>query len=448
MEWGWQCFEFGISFAEMVISCFFGAGLFEKKFVNMKDTAILLLYAFCGAGLLTLRENVLPVIPDFLPAVLIFSLYSCVICKAKVWLAVLWALINYVLMGVLVLTLDAFVVIASEQPLEDIYRRSDLRVIACVLTRILQMLFCELILKLRGLLPHQKRERKDGIKLIGIFIASGVILVVLWQARFHPSQNMVSYSVIFVSVVVLVFDFMVMFLDGVIAREKEEKKNLTVQNELVQMQLRNQNEIEAVYHEIRAIRHDMNGHLYAISGYLQGNECEKAQEYIRKIIGEVGRLEICQSGNSTIDSLIGSKTALARKYGIKVETDISVLESVKIRDEHLVTILANLYDNAIDACLKIEEWDRRYIRIKINIINQNLMIVFENSAIRPEQGEKGGTVWFTTKKDTLHHGFGLKNIDRTVKLYDGYCDRKWNKDMFICQIRLRNTAIGESEKSG
>ncbi len=445
MEWGWQCFEFGISFAEMVISCFFGARLFKKRFVNLKDMAILLLYALCGAGLLTLRETVLPVIPDFLPAVSIFFLYSCVICKAKVWLAFLWALINYVLMGVIVLSSDAFMLIAAAAPIEDMYRQSDLRVISCVLVRILQILFCEMILKLRGLLPHQERERKDGIKLIGIFIASSVILIVLWQARFYPSQNMVSYSVIFVSVVVLIFDFMVMFFDGVLAREREEKKNLTVQNELVQMQLRNQNEINAVYHEIRAIRHDMNGHLYAISGYLQGNDCEKAQEYIRKIIGEVSRLEICQSGNSIIDSLIGSKTAFARKSGIKVETDISVPESVKIRDEHLVTILTNLYDNAIDACLKIEEWDKRYIHVKIQLRNQNLVIYFENSAIRQAQAENGGT-WFTTKKDTLRHGFGLKNIDRVVELYEGYCDRKWNNNVFSCQIRLRNTAIGESEK--
>ena len=91
----WLVFESFISFLEMLTSCFFASGIFRKNLGQKKDVAVLFLFAFCGTVLLTLRElGILP-IPDYIPALVIFSLYAILICQSKWMTAFFWALINY-----------------------------------------------------------------------------------------------------------------------------------------------------------------------------------------------------------------------------------------------------------------------------------------------------------------------------------------------------------------
>ena len=55
--------------------------------------------------------------------------------------------------------------------------------------------------------------------------------------------------------------------------------------------------------------------------------------------------------------------------------------------------------------------------------------------------KKNGALYTTTKKkDAELHGYGMKNIDKTVKAYGGYCSRTIENGIFSCHIRMQNRA--------
>ena len=276
-----------------------------------------------------------------------------------------------------------------------------------------------------------EREDKKELSLIVISAVSIAILMALWNIEINLSQDFVLYTNIFICLLILVLNFIVLVFREILFREKFDNKKLKEYNQLIRMQLRGQGEVAEMYSNIRSLKHDMNNHLHTISGYMQTNEYERAEEYIQNIIGEISAMKLYQSGNPTMDALIGSKTTLAKAQNIQVDIEMSVPRELKMAPEDMVILLGNLYDNAIDANLKIKEYEKRYINIRILYHNSNLIIFFENATY-----EKDKSTWITTKKNTFAHGFGIKNIDRIVNQYDGYCQRELKNNVFLCQIRI------------
>ena len=66
--------------------------------------------------------------------------------------------------------------------------------------------------------------------------------------------------------------------------------------------------------------------------------------------------------------------------GIVVNTDMEVPPELKIADRDLTVLIGNLYDNAIDANLRVVDKDSRFINIKIMFDAGNLLLMFENAA--------------------------------------------------------------------
>ncbi len=84
------------------------------------------------------------------------------------------------------------------------------------------------------------------------------------------------------------------------------------------------------------------------------------------------------------------------------------LVRVRVEETVLSVMLGNLYENAIEASLKIEDTSKRYIRIEIACMEGNLIISFSNAA--KEDGKKVGGIWRTTKEQFSEHGFGTDTV--------------------------------------
>ena len=428
---GWMVFEIIINFLEMLTSCFLAKKMFQNTNKEKKNNVMFFVFAVVGTVLLTIREHNIVEIPDFVPSVFIFLLYAWLICKAKIWTAILWSLLNYLLIGIIAITSTSMSSIMFSIPIGELRARTDGWVMICVVCRLLQLFFSELIIFVIQKNKWPEREDKKELSLIVISAVSIAILMALWNIEINLSQDFVLYTNIFICLLILVLNFIVLVFREILFREKFDNKKLKEYNQLIRMQLRGQGEVAEMYSNIRSLKHDMNNHLHTISGYMQMNEYERAEEYIQNIIGEISAMKLYQSGNPTMDALIGSKTTLAKAQNIQVDIEMSVPRELKMAPEDMVILLGNLYDNAIDANLKIKEYEKRYINIRILYHNSNLIIFFENATY-----EKDKSTWITTKKNTFAHGFGIKNIDRIVNQYDGYCQRELKNNVFLCQIRI------------
>lgn len=432
----WIIFESIISWLEMLTSCFFAAQLFRKEWKGKKDILWLLLFATCGAALLTLRElGILP-ISDYVPAIVIFGLYAIFICKAKIWTAALWAALNYLLIGIVTITINSVISMMLNIPISELWTRIDGRILVCSLIRLGQLILSQIIINIMKRVQRPDNVEPKRISLLVVAVASIASLMILWNVEFYLTEELILIFNISICLLVLVMNFIFLLFREILSKEKYDNKELKEQNRIISMQMRNQNEVNEMYNSIRALKHDMNHHLSTMVNLVKKSEYEKLEEYIESVIGEVAEIEAYQSGNSTIDAVIGSKTALAKKEGIHIELEMAVSDELCIPAEHLTVVLGNLYDNAIDANLKIEDPAKRYIIIKIFLKGDNLIIHFENAAEGEDTANK--SLWLSTKKSSFGHGFGIKNIDRIVRLYDGYCYRELKNNIFTCQIRIPN----------
>ena len=428
----WVISECIFSFLEMLISCFLATGIFRKNIKEKRTIFAFVAFSAFGAILLTVRVYVFTWIPDFLPAVLIFTLYAIIICKAKWWSAVSWALVNYLFIGIMVLTMDYVLRMCLYLPGGN----SDefVWIFSCILARMGQFLLSEIILRVWKRFPESTIVHRGSWK---IMIISSVSIILLWILLGKDSglNEELLYSNSLVCLLVLAVNFAFLLFDEVLTREKHVEEELRTQNQLIALQMRNQDEVNNMYQSILSLKHDMNNHLHTISGYMQVEEYEKAQEYVEEIAGEVSRIQSFHSGNTVVDALIGSKTALAEMNGIRVDVDMAVPPKLKLTDGDLTVMIGNLYDNAIDANLKITDGNKRFIHIKILFDGGNLLILFENAACEEDRSDNADG-WITTKEDSFMHGFGIKNIDRIVQMYDGYCERKLENHVFRCRIRI------------
>ncbi|MDE5866216.1 MAG: GHKL domain-containing protein, partial [Lachnospiraceae bacterium] len=420
-----------------MISLFFAAGIFGKKIKGKREILAFIIFSISGAALSTLREYVFLWIPDFVPEVLIFTLYAFVICRAKWWAAVSWALVNYLFIGII--TISTNHILRMSPGLFEVKEItgaawSFFYVFACILARIGQLLLTEIILFLWKRFPKSTIVHRGSRKIMTISLISIILLWILLGKETNLNDGIL-YSNSLVCLLVLAVNLAFMLFDEILAKEKSVEEDLKAQNQLAALQMRSQDEVNHMYQSILSLKHDMNNHLHTISGYMQVEEYTKAREYVEKIAGEISAIKSFHSGNSTVDALIGSKTALAEMSGIVVNTDMEVPPELKIADRDLTVLIGNLYDNAIDANLRVVDKDSRFIKIKIMFDSGNLLLLFENAA--PDENRVGDTyVWTTTKEDGFVHGFGIKNIDRVLQEYGGYCERELKNHVFRCRIRI------------
>ena len=424
-------FDSIISFFEMMISLFFASGIFGKKIKGKRVIPAFVLLSVAGAALLTFREYVFLWLPDFVPAVLIFTLYVIVICRAKWWAAVSWALVNYLFIGII--TISANYILRMYLGL-SVESEETFYIFSSVLIRIGQLLLSGSILCVWKRFPESAVVHRGSRKIMIVAFISIILLWILMGKESDLNEE-VLYSNGLVCLLVLAVNLAFLLFDEAIAREKHVEEELRTQNQLIALQMRSQDEVNNMYQSILSLKHDMNNHLHTVSGYMQVGDYAKAQEYVREIAGEISRIKSFHSGNAVVDALIGSKTALAEMNGIRADVDMVVPSELKIADGDLTVMIGNLYDNAIDANLKLVDVNKRFIHIKILYDNGNLLLMFENAALEKERSGSRD-IWVTTKEDNSMHGFGIKNIDRIVQMYGGYCERELKDYVFRCRIRM------------
>lgn len=121
---------------------------------------------------------------------------------------------------------------------------------------------------------------------------------------------------------------------------------------------------------------------------------------------------------------------MAEEKNIECTLDIVIPKNLNISDEDAVIILGNLLDNAIEACLKLE--NKRYINVTLSYKCGLLFIVVSNSY----NGiiKKSGKSFTSLKTDKSLHGLGLKNIQKVLKRYNGTFDTEITDNEFKAKV--------------
>lgn len=211
---------------------------------------------------------------------------------------------------------------------------------------------------------------------------------------------------------------------------RTDKRIAHYQQELIETHYR---EVENMYRQMRGWRHDYRNHIQVMKAYAATENWEAIKEYLDQLDEDLTHVDLAvKTGNPMTDAILNSKISLAKSRKIQVSADAHIPVKLSSPEIDLCCILGNLFDNAIDASMKLPE-EERMIRVYMDMKNTQLYISFTNFTADKKRQKVGGR--FKSTKGA-GHGFGLVRIDEIVKRLDGYISRNSEDGAFTTEILL------------
>lgn len=220
--------------------------------------------------------------------------------------------------------------------------------------------------------------------------------------------------------------------------EKDALELAEIRNNLLES---NYNNIKTLYETNAKLFHDFKNHIKVIDRLIDTGNSDELKEYISGFELSDKSLEATVwTEDIVVNFILNNKIEAAKQEGITVSANIDFPLKANIRSNDVTTLLANLFDNAIEACMQLSKEQERNLNVVIRQVNDMLMIKMENSCYaKPMMKENR---FLTTKKNEAFHGWGLKSVESTVKKYNGSLDCNYDEAGHVFKAVLNLSFVG------
>lgn len=307
------------------------------------------------------------------------------------------------------------------------------RFLAVMITKITYFLVVTIIVSLKKRYPFMLHR----IELLMIFstLIISIILISLVRniiCKFNDFYN--KFLIILFCLILL--NIIQYYIIIYISKKNIDEKNMALMHTQIEMQENNIHNLEKQYNEITKIRHDMKNYLScALNLAKKSDDNKELIEYLKNLsknkIDSV--VDYVQINRRILSIIINSKIGVAKSKNINVRCLI-MSELKNISDIDIGILIANLFDNAIEACEKnknkseivIKIWESgSYYCIKIvNTVETDILINNPNLV--------------TSKKNKKIHGIGISSVRDIVHKYNGIMNFEQKSDKFYVYISLNN----------
>lgn len=176
---------------------------------------------------------------------------------------------------------------------------------------------------------------------------------------------------------------------------------------------------------------DLTNHLAVISSLCREGDYEEVRKYTEQLSHEVPQVgSRISTGNQVADLVVSSKSRICEANGIAFEFSGTLKNLSVMAAPHICGLLANAYDNAIEACLAQPE---RYIRTRANTTCNYTVIEIVNP-VQKKVSVRGSMP--TTKTDRKDHGYGIEIMKQIAGRYNGSCTIHCDGKEFCLKIVL------------
>ena len=324
----------------------------------------------------------------------------------------------------------------TKESMFGVLQTSVASIIGIFFSRLALALFCIVSIKI---LRHRQYSNISNWYWIAIMVVpiGSMITIISFFTTFGNFAADTTF-IILISFIAIINFFIFFIYDKILEdyMNKNENKLLSMQIEYYDYELE---QIKISQMAVNSIKHDIEKHLLALQIDLDEHKFNDARESITMLIGDLHMGDgPANSGNASIDAILNYKANTAKEYGINIVCDLQLPFSLDLNATDIAVIFGNALDNAIDAC-KFAEVLCKIITVTVEYERQNLYIAMSN----PYAGslEYSGSGDLKTKKENKSlHGIGLRNIEETIKKYDGLMDISTQNGCFNLKIILFNVS--------
>lgn len=238
-------------------------------------------------------------------------------------------------------------------------------------------------------------------------------------------------KLLFIIGIIISLGIIIFFLIRYILIKLVDKRIANYQNDLVSKQY---NEVENIYKQMRGWRHDYHNHIQVMKAYLELEKYKEMDIYLDDLARNLTTIDtVLKTGNIMVDAILNSKLSLANSQEININAKATVPKDLNIADIDLCVVIGNLMDNAMEATIKLENPEDRFIRVYIREMKNQLYISVTNSV--GGKVKKINLEYISTKLG-INHGFGLKRVDSIVRKYNGFINRQNEEGVFATEVIL------------
>lgn len=333
--------------------------------------------------------------------------------------------------------------VSADMPTNKIYKNEFMMISSIMAIKLLEFVILSFIKQVSKI--HVK---KVSIKVFVFFIMIPVatlgLMAVIPYIRasgdiltFFDIMVLIFYLILLCGNIALFFVFMQYC-------ELQEEKMLNELSQARYEERQNRHNIEGEIEErYKEQMHDIKYYLRQMSIYLEKGRVEEIEDVLNELqigIHQGERNVIC--GNAYLNCLLLDFKGEAEKHN--VQTEIFVEPGFKMeymREIDITSLLGNLLDNAIEAAEKCKNG-----KIHLDMYMQNdgafSVLLLENNYVGEIIQEENRLL--TTKKEKWGHGIGLRNVNRIVRLYDGYMQQDFEAGTCVTTVIIPTKAFGNT----
>lgn len=310
-------------------------------------------------------------------------------------------------------------------------------IVGCIIDVVL---LCLLILLRHILLKYDtsvrltKKEIVGAIALFFFSMIDGAFLLAANYSAMRPGYQII-WKVIFIGAFLFAVGY---FLFSIIeSRVRIYRKTLSRnETEYLRVQLDSLQDIKENEAQVKHLRHDLSNHLAIIQSLCDEGNYDEIRKYTERLRGDIVLTgSDVLSGNKVADLVIRSKLKVAQEHGIDFTFHGSLANITMMDAPDICGLLANAYDNAIEACLSQEH---PYIHTTVSATRNYTVIQITNSV--PHKIPIRGNHVSTSKGDKSAHGYGIDIMKRIAQKYNGSCTLSSSDNEFTVKIVLLSMA--------
>ena len=279
-------------------------------------------------------------------------------------------------------------------------------------------------------------------RILAVLGADLILCMLIFVMHITVSELAGSSSPVLLSSIILYIAYvsLTLLMVTTIVREYETNANIMLKQNSYDNLQEYMTQIEEMYQNIRAFRHDYSNIMMSMAGYIEENDMDGLKIYYDKQIFPIRNLLSKEKDAVTklhnldiieLKSLISVKINYALEMKIEVNLEITEkIDKINMKSIDLVRIMGILLDNAIEAC---QECEKPSISLSIIKMKEDITFILKNSYIKQNiDYSKLGSLGVSSKGE--RRGTGLYNIKTITNAYENVIMDTEYEDGYFTQL--------------
>ena len=225
--------------------------------------------------------------------------------------------------------------------------------------------------------------------------------------------------------------FLIYYVIARLISEQNKTLELKEKNHRLTMQAVQYENLQEKITDARRAKHDVRHHIALIQEYLNRGELDALRRYLDRYSASLpddSLVRFCENAAANAVLLYFAQQAKDNDTDYIVKADIP--GDIFVSDTDISVLFGNLLENALDACRKEKDDDRRIV-VRAGLTGSSLCVTVDNTFTGTLKRTGSGELISTKHKG---RGLGTQSVRSIAAHYGGVCRFEVKDDMFCASV--------------